>query len=129
MKYFLVLSLIYSSFIHASPLVAIEKSIGYGTFSGQIESGEKCSVEIDKVSASKIRLFIFNPRVSRLEITLDDHLVYLEDAVRISKPVVEENGARIINTLVIKGREVGIERTFCTYKCWVSMTPCFLDYY
>lgn len=129
MKNLLLLTFfIYSSATFANPLAAIESLLGQGVYSGYVENGDKCSVEVFKVSSQMMRIFVFNPRVNRIEINLNDELEYTQDGVRISKPVVvEEDGAKITRTLVIAGRVVGIEREFCTDKCWTSMTPCSLS--
>jgi len=126
MKYLLVFFLLISFQLQASPADALRSVLGFGTFNGQTESGERCSVEIDRFVSGKVRIFLFNPRVNQFEFTDEDSYELSDKGIRISSPTIFEDNAEITNTFVVDGNIVGIERTFCTYKCWISMRPCFL---
>lgn len=126
MKYILSLLFFLSQTVGASPIQALGNHLGFGTFSGQTESGEKCSVEIDKLASGKVRIFLFTPRVNKFEFSEEDVFETSENSLRISAPTYYEDNAQITNTFVVNGKEVGIEREFCTYKCWTSMRPCLL---
>lgn len=126
MKYILSTLLLITSQLYASPIEALGSSLGFGTFDGQTESGEKCSVEIDKLSSGAVRIYLFNPRVHKFEFQESDSFEESENGLKISAPTFEEDGAHITNSFIVKGKIVGIEREFCTYKCWTSMRPCIL---
>lgn len=115
-----------NSTLYANPIESLRSLIGYGTYQGLTESGERCSLEIDRLR-NGVRIFLFNPRVNRFEFSQEDHYELLENGIKISGQPVYEDNARITNSFVLSGRVVGIEREFCTYKCWVSMRPCILD--
>ncbi|HLW56361.1 MAG TPA: hypothetical protein VKY27_03195 [Bacteriovoracaceae bacterium] len=112
--------------VYSNPVESLRSLIGYGTYQGVTESGERCSLEIDRLK-NGVRIFLFNPRVNRFEFGEEDHYELLENGIKISAPPEYEDNARITNRFVLSGRVVGIEREFCTYKCWVSMRPCILD--
>lgn len=118
--------LISSGLLHASSIDALRSVLGHGVFQGQTESGEKCSVEIDQLSSHRVRIYLLNPRIQQFEFGHEDEFERLDKGVRISSPSIYEDNARITNRFVVDGRVVGIEREFCTYKCWISMRPCIL---
>lgn len=115
--------------LQANPVEALRSIIGFGTFQGVAESGEKCSLEIYRMGNGSVRVFVFNPRVNKFEFGEDASYELLENGIRISAPTSYEDNARINNSLVLDGRIVGVEREFCTYRCWVSMRPCILNGY
>lgn len=130
MKSLLSLFILITSFhLQADPIQELRSLIGFGTFKGRAESGENCSLEIDRLANGKVQIYLFNPRVNRFEFSSADHYEVLAQGIRISAPTVYEDNARITETFILDGRIAGIEREFCTYKCWVSMRPCVLDPY
>ncbi|MFA5583354.1 MAG: hypothetical protein WDA09_03990 [Bacteriovoracaceae bacterium] len=126
MRYLFIFFFFISFHLQASPADALQRVLGFETFDGQTESGERCSVEIDRFVSGKVRIFLFNPRVNQFEFTDEDSYEVSENGIRISNPTIYEDNAEITNTFVVDGNIVGIERTFCTYKCWISMRPCLL---
>lgn len=121
--------LLASLHLQADAIQELRGLINYGTYKGRTESGENCTLEIDRLSNGNVQIYLFNPRVNRFEFGRDDHFEVTADGIKISSPTVFEDNARITESFILDGKIVGIEREFCTYKCWVSMRPCIIDRY
>lgn len=127
MKTILYLLVITFSFhLYAGPIESLLEVLDVGTHEGRTDDGGRCSVEINKIGTSKIRVYLTNPRIFQFEFDDQASVEATSQVLRISGPTIYEDNAEITTTLVVDGKSVGFERKFCTYKCWVSIRPCLL---